>query len=76
MARTLGEAAEEVARPALRNTILWVARTRDHHRARPVGNMAKTVTIHRDRCGVPQIYAPTDASVVFGLMYAQADATF
>jgi acyl-homoserine lactone acylase PvdQ len=38
--------------------------------------MAKRVTIHRDTYGVPHVYAPTDASVVFGLMYAQADATF
>ena len=38
--------------------------------------VAKTVTIHRDKFGVPHIYGPTDASVVFGLMYAQAEDNF
>src|SRR5215213_1123459 len=38
--------------------------------------MGKTVTIHRDRYGVPHIHGPTDASVVFGLMYAQAEDNF
>ncbi len=28
------------------------------------------VTIHRDEWGVPHIYGPTDASVVFGAAYA------
>jgi len=32
-----------------------------------------TVTIHRDEWGVPHIYGPTDASVVFGAAYAQAE---
>ncbi|MDX1546317.1 MAG: penicillin acylase family protein [Rhodothermales bacterium] len=31
------------------------------------------VTIHRDAWGVPHIYGPTDASVVFGAAYAQAE---
>ena len=34
---------------------------------------AESVTIVRDRFGVPHIYGPTDASVVFGLGYAQAE---
>src|SRR3954468_20670313 len=38
--------------------------------------VAKTVTIHRDKFGVPHVYGPTDASVVFGLMYAQAEDNF
>jgi penicillin amidase len=38
--------------------------------------MAASVTIHRDTYGVPHIYGPTDASVVFGLMYAQAEDNF
>lgn len=33
---------------------------------------ADTVTIHRDEWGVPHVYGPTDASVVFGAAYAQA----
>lgn len=34
---------------------------------------ASQVTIHRDEWGVPHIYGPTDASVVFGVAYAQAE---
>ncbi len=37
---------------------------------------ARTVTIHRDEWGVPHIFAPTDAAVVFGLAYAQAEDNF
>jgi hypothetical protein len=37
--------------------------------------VAKTVTIHRDKYGVPHVYGRTDASVVFGVMYAQAETT-
>ncbi|MDQ6885957.1 MAG: penicillin acylase family protein [Gemmatimonadota bacterium] len=38
--------------------------------------LARRVTIRRDLFGVPHIYGPTDASVVFGLMYAQAEDNF
>src|SRR5437667_2411746 len=38
--------------------------------------LAKSVTIYRDTYGVPHIYGKTDASVVFGLMYAQAEDNF
>lgn len=38
--------------------------------------LARKVTITRDRWGVPHIEGPTDASVVFGLMYAQAEDNF
>jgi acyl-homoserine lactone acylase PvdQ len=38
--------------------------------------MARSVTIHRDEWGVPHIYGPTDASVVFGMAYAQAEDNF
>jgi penicillin amidase len=37
------------------------------------GAPADRVTIHRDEWGVPHIYGPTDASVVFGAAYAQAE---
>lgn len=37
---------------------------------------AQTVTIIRDDWGVPHIYGRTDADVVFGLMYAQAEDDF
>jgi acyl-homoserine-lactone acylase len=38
--------------------------------------MARSVTIIRDRYGVPHIYGPSDASVVFGHAYAQAEDHF
>jgi acyl-homoserine lactone acylase PvdQ len=34
---------------------------------------AVQVTIHRDQWGVPHVFGPTDASVVFGAAYAQAE---
>ncbi len=34
------------------------------------------VTIHRDEWGVPHIYGPTDASVVYGFVTAQAQDNF
>ena len=37
---------------------------------------AKKVTIIRDDFGVPHIYGKTDADVVFGLLYAQAEDDF
>ncbi|MDT8369794.1 MAG: penicillin acylase family protein [Longimicrobiales bacterium] len=37
---------------------------------------AERVEIIRDDWGVPHIYAPTDADVVFGLMYTQAEDDF
>lgn len=37
---------------------------------------AKQVTIHRDQYGVPHVYGPTDASCVFGYIYAQAEDNF
>jgi acyl-homoserine-lactone acylase len=39
-------------------------------------NLARSATIYRDTFGVPHIYGPTDESVVFGLMYAQAEDNF
>jgi acyl-homoserine-lactone acylase len=38
--------------------------------------LAKTVTIRRDTFGVPHVYGPTDASCVFGFLYAQAEDYF
>jgi penicillin amidase len=37
---------------------------------------ARAVTIYRDTYGVPHVYGRTDADVVFGLMYAQAEDNF
>jgi acyl-homoserine-lactone acylase len=38
--------------------------------------LARAVTIYRDSFGVPHIFGRTDASVVFGLMYAQCEDNF
>jgi acyl-homoserine-lactone acylase len=38
--------------------------------------LARAVTIYRDNFGVPHIFGQTDASVVFGLMYAQCEDNF
>ena len=37
---------------------------------------ARSVTIYRDTYGVPHIYGRTDASVIFGFMYARAEDRF
>ena len=37
---------------------------------------ASRVTIIRDDWGIPHVYGPTDADVVFGLLYAQAEDDF
>jgi len=42
----------------------------------PPAQLAKSVTIYRDTYGVPHIYGPTDASCVFGFIYAQAEDNF
>jgi acyl-homoserine-lactone acylase len=41
-----------------------------------VERVARSVTIYRDTYGVPHVYGPTDASVVFGFVYAQAEDNF
>lgn len=38
--------------------------------------LARSVTIYRDTYGVPHIFGKTDASVVFGVAYAQAEDNF
>lgn len=45
-------------------------------RADRLEKVARSVTIYRDNWGVPHVYGPTDASVVFGFMYAQAEDNF
>ena len=37
---------------------------------------AHSVTIYRDTWGVPHVYGPTDTSVIFGFVYAQAEDNF
>jgi acyl-homoserine-lactone acylase len=41
-----------------------------------VEKLARSVTIYRDTYGVPHVYGPTDASCVFGYLYAQAEDNF
>ncbi|MGH9768812.1 MAG: acylase [Blastocatellia bacterium] len=38
--------------------------------------LSRSVTIYRDGFGVPHVFGKTDASVVFGLMYAQCEDNF
>src|ERR1700694_3425839 len=38
--------------------------------------LARSVTVYRDNFGVPHVYGPTDASCVFGYIYAQAEDNF
>lgn len=38
--------------------------------------VARSVTIYRDSFGIPHVFGPTDASVVFGFAYAQAEDYF
>ena len=38
--------------------------------------IASSITIYRDTYGVPHIFGPTDASVIFGLAYCQAEDNF
>ena len=44
--------------------------------AAPPDKLAQSVTIYRDVFGVPHIFGPTDASCVFGFIYAQAEDNF
>ncbi len=38
--------------------------------------LASTVTIHRDRFGIPHVFATTDSGATFGFGYAQAEDNF
>ncbi len=46
------------------------------NKANGVEKIARQVTIYRDKWGVPHVYGPTDASVIFGFIYAQAEDNF
>jgi penicillin amidase len=60
---------------AIAVTVLSAAEAGESSAARR-GGLARSVTIYRDTYGVPHIYGSTDAGVVFGLMYAQAEDNF
>ena len=38
--------------------------------------IARSVSIYRDNWGAPHVYGPTDVSVIFGFIYAQAEDNF
>jgi acyl-homoserine-lactone acylase len=42
----------------------------------PAARLASTVTIYRDKYGVPHVFGRTDAATVFGFAYAQAEDNF
>ena len=41
-----------------------------------LAKIAGEVTIYRDTYGVPHVFGPTDSSVIFGFVYAQAEDNF
>ena len=49
------------------------ARSADPARDADAEALAASITIYRDAFGVPHIYGPTDASVIFGEAYAEAE---
>ena len=55
----------------------FIRRSQAKDSAKPqLEKIAKSVTIYRDKWGVPHVYGPTDYSVMFGFMYAQAEDNF
>ena len=60
--------APEPAHPR-QGTIHWEV-------ASDFAEQARSITIYRDEWGVPHVYGPTDASVVFGATYARAEDEF
>jgi penicillin amidase len=46
------------------------------HESPRTSDLARQVTIYRDRYGVPHVFGKTDAAAVFGFAYAQAEDNF
>lgn len=74
-----------IVKPTLRATVVIVAMialistsvpARASAPSAKAVKIANTVTIYRDAYGVPHVYGPTDASCVFGYIYAQAEDNF
>ncbi|MGH9800280.1 MAG: penicillin acylase family protein [Blastocatellia bacterium] len=64
---------------ATEGQLVHPSQAKDTAKASPNGSLdkvAKSVTIYRDKWGVPHVYGPTDYSVMFGFMYAQAEDNF
>jgi acyl-homoserine-lactone acylase len=49
---------------------------RTQAQSKDIEKVARSVTIYRDAWGVPHVYGPTDYSVMFGFIYAQAEDNF
>jgi acyl-homoserine-lactone acylase len=49
---------------------------RTQAQSKDIEKVARSVTIYRDAWGVPHVYGPTDYSVMFGFVYAQAEDNF
>ena len=62
--------------PQLPSSLLAKGKAGNKTAAAIITRLANSVTIYRDNFGVPHIYGPTDASVVFGFAYAQAEDNF
>ncbi|MCI0336420.1 MAG: penicillin acylase family protein [Acidobacteria bacterium] len=50
--------------------------TRTQAQSSALEKIARSVTVYRDTWGVPHVYGPTDYSVIFGFIYAQAEDNF
>lgn len=61
---------------ALLCALAFVAAPAQHKTELAAEKMARAVTIYRDAYGVPHVYGPTDASCVFGYLYAQCEDNF
>src|SRR5262249_43385857 len=81
IARSLLTAILVVALPSVSGTHLSLSRgvTSDVDRPGEAARreqLARDVTIYRDRFGIPHVFAKTDAGAVFGFAYAQAEDNF
>jgi acyl-homoserine-lactone acylase len=76
--RELARAFSCLKRPRVKSATggLWLLLLVAPAQAQSPAEIARSVTIIRDTYGVPHIYGPTDASVVFGHAYAQAEDNF
>lgn len=57
-------------------TGLWLSLSFPTNAQPHLEKLAQSVTIYRDTWGVPHVYGPTDTSVMFGFIYAQAEDNF
>jgi len=55
---------------------IFPAQAKQNNKNGSVEKIAHSVTIYRDKWGVPHVYGPTDYGVMFGFIYAQAEDNF